>query len=81
LAHQHGIKVLVDVDMLGPDYNKARAERVNNFKTHPAVLGWYASDEKGLNYLPYLKESYKTYTDLDPDHPVWSVFTVGQVVC
>lgn len=76
LAHKHGIKVMVDAVI---PLSAVVAERVQSLKDHPAVLGWYASDEAGLDSLPSLLELYKFLVYTDPGHPSWSVFTTGQV--
>ena len=46
------------------------------FRDHPALLGWYISDEpNGRNITPgKLEEIYKTVKDYDPWHPVSIVF-------
>ncbi len=47
-----------------------------SFRDHPALLGWYISDEpNGRNITPdKLEEIYKTVKENDPWHPVSIVF-------
>ena len=49
---------------------------VNHFKDHPALLGWYISDEPtGHGANPdSLKVDYELIKELDPYHPVTIVF-------
>lgn len=42
-------------------------------------MAWYTSDEKGLNWVPQLRELYEYIVSVDHDHPTYSVFTAGQV--
>ena len=49
---------------------------IKNFRDHPALLGWYISDEpNGNNISPeQLEEIYRTVKENDPWHPVSIVF-------
>ncbi|MCX6255583.1 MAG: hypothetical protein NTV31_14050 [Bacteroidia bacterium] len=49
---------------------------IESFRDHPALLGWYISDEPtGNNMTPeQLEEIYRTVKDYDPWHPVSIVF-------
>jgi hypothetical protein len=49
---------------------------IKTFKDHPALLGWYISDEpNGMKIAPeLLEEIYKTVKENDPWHPVSIVF-------
>jgi hypothetical protein len=49
---------------------------ITTFRDHPALLGWYISDEpNGSNVSPeQLEEIYRTVRDNDPWHPVSIVF-------
>ena len=80
VAHKHNVRVIVDIAMgvAAEGVPTARA-RVDEFRSHPATLGWYTSDERGLNYLPALADMHAYVAKTDPDHPTWSVFTAGQV--
>ena len=82
LAHRHGIRTMVDVVPAGlgsPGSLNGTRARIAALRDHPGVLGWYASDERGMDCLPALRQLYSAIAALDPDHPSWSVFTVGQV--
>jgi hypothetical protein len=49
---------------------------IKTFRDHPALLGWYISDEpNGTNVTPeQLEEIYRTIKENDPWHPVSIVF-------
>jgi hypothetical protein len=49
---------------------------IKTFRDHPALLGWYISDEpNGTNIAPEkLEEIYRTIKEYDPWHPVSIVF-------
>jgi hypothetical protein len=51
-------------------------EEIETFRDHPALLGWYISDEpNGYKIEPsQLEEIYKTVKKLDPWHPASIVF-------
>jgi Carbohydrate binding domain. len=51
-------------------------EEIKTFRDHPALLGWYISDEpNGISITPsQLEEIYKTVKENDPWHPVSIVF-------
>lgn len=45
-----------------------------DFRSHPALLGWYINDEFALNMLDRLDRRYELMRRLDPEHPTWGVF-------
>jgi hypothetical protein len=48
--------------------------KVNTFKTHPAVISWYLNDERDpAIYMTQLEDRYAAITQADGNHPVWSV--------
>jgi hypothetical protein len=49
---------------------------IKNFRDHPALLGWYISDEPNGNNISseQLEEIYRTVKENDPWHPVSIVF-------
>src|SRR5664280_916097 len=51
-------------------------EEIKTFRDHPALLGWYISDEpNGISITPsQMEEIYKTVKENDPWHPVSIVF-------
>ena len=51
-------------------------EEIKTFRDHPALLGWYISDEpNGISITPsQLEDIYKTVKENDPWHPVSIVF-------
>ena len=52
-------------------------ERVNGILKelggHPAIIAWYANDERPLSQVPLLEARYRQLAESDPDRPVWSV--------
>jgi hypothetical protein len=56
--------------------SKRLISEIKTFRDHPALLGWYISDEpNGSNITPeQLEEVYKTVKENDPWHPVSIVF-------
>ena len=85
LAHRHGIKVLYSlIDYFAgsrhakhirteADEYKAISGRVEQVKNHPALLGWYMSDEKPIAAIGSMVRHAKWVEELDPDHPTWTV--------
>jgi len=55
---------------------KRLLEEIKTFKDHPALLGWYISDEPNGYKIPpeVLEEIYNTVKEADPWHPVSIVF-------
>ena len=74
ICHAKGLLVTCGVDN-GFDHadegRKWLTERVNALKDHPALLGWFVSDELPLSDLPMLKRRQGWMEELDPDHPTW----------
>ncbi|MBQ3287881.1 MAG: hypothetical protein IJH50_00550 [Kiritimatiellae bacterium] len=74
LCHAKGLLVTCGADY-GFDHadegKKWLTERVNSLKDHPALLGWFVSDELPLSDLPMLKRRQSWMEELDPDHPTW----------
>ncbi|MBR2839126.1 MAG: hypothetical protein IKE55_10110 [Kiritimatiellae bacterium] len=74
LCHAKGLLVTCGADY-GFDHadegRKWLTERVNSLKDHPALLGWFVSDELPLSDLPMLKRRQGWMEELDPDHPTW----------
>ena len=55
-----------------PDEGKAwLTERVNAMKSHPAVMGWFVSDEQPIADIPKMRRRQGWMESLDPDHPTW----------
>jgi len=48
-------------------------QKVNAFKGHPAIIGWYNNDEVDQLYLGELEAAYYKIKELDKNHAVWSV--------
>lgn len=46
---------------------------VNGLKDHPALLGWYISDENPLDEMPMLLKMRLLISELDPFHPVFTL--------
>ncbi len=65
------------VDGLTDEEKKIRLiSEIKTFMDHPALLGWYISDEpNGTNISPEkLEDIYRTVKEVDPWHPVSIVF-------
>ena len=85
LAHAQGVKVLYSlIDYFAgsrhakhikneADEYKAIKGRVDSYKNHPAILGWYMSDEKPIAAIGSMVRHAQWMEDLDPDHPTWTV--------
>lgn len=58
------------------DKRERLIEEIKTFRDHPALLGWYISDEpNGITITPQqLEEIYRTVKEYDPWHPVSIVF-------
>jgi hypothetical protein len=58
------------------DKRKRLIEEIKTFRDHPALLGWYISDEPNNKSITpqQLEEIYKTVREIDPWHPVSIVF-------
>ena len=57
-----------------PEAGDALAEaKVNEFKSHPALLAWYACDETSIEHVAALTRRQKLVERVDPDHPTWTV--------
>ena len=46
--------------------------RVEDYKSHPAILAWYLNDEFGPEYADILAKRRSLFERLDPDHPTWN---------
>ena len=55
---------------------KLLLNEINTFRDHPALLGWYISDEPSAKRITpdQLENIYKTVKEADPWHPVSIVF-------
>jgi len=63
-------------DVSDEEKRKRLIAEIKTFRDHPALLGWYVSDEpNGNNITPgQLEEIYRTVRENDPWHPVSIVF-------
>jgi hypothetical protein len=86
LAQANGLKVIYSVKdayagsgFCVPEIQSEADERpwveghVQEFRDHPALLGWYLNDELSLDYLDRLKAHQQWVTEADPNHPTWVV--------
>ena len=48
-------------------------KRVEEFRDHPAVLGWYMGDEVPPKHVPVMVDYNNLVHRLDPEHPTWIV--------
>ena len=82
---KHNLKVLYDVKSIYvgvgyPGVESKLDERpllegfVEQFKNHPALLGWYLNDERPIGQTYRMEAHYDWICELDPNHPAWSVF-------
>ena len=68
-AKQYKIKVMLGFDR-GLNYNERRiVERVNRFKNHDALWGWYLVDEPKEDMKDRIKSIAKVIKQLDVTHP------------
>ena len=54
------------------DY-KIFVQKINQFKDHPLMIGWYINDETPECFNENLRNRTLTIHELDPDHPTISV--------
>jgi hypothetical protein len=55
-------------------------EKVEAYRSHPAVLAWYINDELSLDYLDRLVAHKEFIHSLDPDHPTFAVlYQINQI--
>ena len=59
------------VDQMSEAVRAEVSEKVNLYKDHPGLLGWYLADEPELQGAtpPWLRELYELIQELDPYHP------------
>ena len=85
ILHKNGIKLIFSMlDVYGHHGDVKKFEgvegmdniirvTVNGLKDHPALLGWYISDENPLSDLPMLFKMRTLISELDPFHPVYTL--------
>ena len=56
-------------------YKNITADVVNLLKDHPALLAWFSADEAPVSQVPRLTEIRRICNQLDPEDPVYGVFT------
>ena len=63
-------------DVSDEEKRKRLIAEIETFRDHPALLGWYISDEPNGNIITpeQLEEIYRTVKENDPWHPVSIVF-------
>lgn len=67
-------------DLNAQDEEVAHTARiVQDVKEHPALLGWYLSDEPTAKVLPRVRERYKLVNALDGNHPCLVVLCHGRL--
>lgn len=79
-ALSHGLYVLFGMDKdkvkndVGGSNIQALKDRVSMFKDHPALWGWYLSDEPGLQGVTpeRLKACFAAIKETDTNHPVFT---------
>lgn len=66
---------LSQVKAFGNSYEQVALQYVRTFKNHPALYGWYISDERpevpqdAGKWVPVLLDRYKKIKQIDPAHP------------
>ena len=55
------------------DPMKIAVYAVQKFHTHPAILGWYLSDENRLSDMPSIRKMRETFAAVDPWHPSFTL--------
>ena len=84
-ADQLGLKVIIGlhddlwtgVDCGIPSSYTALLRWINQFKDHPALLGWQLGDENGVSQASTLNETSCAIRSVDPNNPIWQVFYTG----
>ena len=87
-AHALGLKVVLGFDFetfIGVDRDDVFSYLhflgwINEFKNHPALLGWQLGDENGLGGPYTLQNLINTawvFEQFDPHHQIWQVFAPG----
>ncbi len=84
-ASQLGLKVIIGlddalwtgVDCGNPSSYSALLRWINQFKDHPALLGWQLGDENGVSQASTLNETSCAIRTVDPNNPIWQVFYTG----
>lgn len=69
-ARQVGLKILLYVDRSWTSEEEV-TERVNRYKDHPALFGYYVYDEPSPGQFPEVAEAVKFVQDLDRQHPCY----------
>jgi len=86
LVHGYGIKVIYSIKDFYygttwcPDFITSEEDEegyvrqyVQDYRDHPALLGWYLNDERPLSMLPRLEAHYRWVREEDDNHPAWIV--------
>ena len=86
LIHKYNLRLLFSTATQIPDSTQAYHEwdgvkgmrevithAVQMTKDHPALLGWYISDECSRDHIPYLQSVREQISAIDPWHPVWTL--------
>ena len=84
-VNEYGLKVIYDLKQLYFELDRAgidtrAGERpliegyVNQYKNHPALLGWYLNDERPIGMVKRMETHYDWICGLDSEHPAWSAF-------
>lgn len=78
ICHENGLKFILNISSYGePEsngkYDANAKELVQKYKTHPALLSWYLSDELPMSKLDQIVARRKWVNSMDPDHPTFLV--------
>ena len=88
LAHRYNLRVIPALknQLMCEDYypaverwddagtrNEVTAKIVRTFKDHPAILGWYVSDEAIRANIPYVVDLRRLISGIDPWHPTYTL--------
>ena len=81
----HGLKILFAMNQQFPGYSgitelgdskgllNVAVRAVNEFKDHPALLGWYLSDEVSRHTIPHVQNLREHVNAADPWHPTYTI--------
>ena len=80
-----GLKIIIGlhddlwtgIDCNTPSSQTALLRWINQFKNHPALLGWQLGDENGISQAADLNETSCVIRNVDPNNPIWQVFYTG----
>lgn len=81
MAARHGLQVLCCIKEIRPlqemdgvkGYDKVIDYLVSGMKSHPALIGWYISDEEPIEHVPRFIRLRERISAIDNAHPVFTL--------